>query len=81
MSGLFDTSLLEKTLERQPELSKESLGKDVPMGRIGDPAEFANLVAALVSPTMNYVTGLVVPVDGGSSIGMAREFKSASKPS
>lgn len=80
MSGLFDTPLLAKTMERQPEMTKESLGQGVPVGRIGEPPEFANMVAALVSPTMRYATGLVMPVDGGSGIGMSTTFKSA-KPS
>ncbi|MBI5275828.1 MAG: SDR family oxidoreductase [Burkholderiales bacterium] len=80
MSGFFDTPLLGRTLERQPELTKASLGKGIPMGRIGEPHEFASLVAALVSPNARFVTGLVVPVDGGSSIGMGATFDSPRIP-
>lgn len=69
MAGLFDTSLVEKMLGRQPELSKELLGSNVPMGRIGEPGEFADMVATLVSPRLRFVTGLVAPVDGGSLVG------------
>ena len=76
MSGYFDTPLIQKTLDRQPELSKARLGNGVPMGRIGEPHEFANLVAALVSPHLRYVTGAVTPVDGGSGIGMGVTFDS-----
>jgi 3-oxoacyl-[acyl-carrier protein] reductase len=39
-------------------------------------AAFANLVAALVSPHLRYVTGAVAPVDGGSGIGMGVTFDS-----
>ncbi|WP_432975301.1 SDR family oxidoreductase [Dactylosporangium sp. CA-233914] len=76
MSGYFDTALLGKTIERQPELSKERLGSGLPMGRIGEPYEFANLVATLVSPHSRFITGVAAPVDGGSSIGMGASFDS-----
>jgi len=69
MSGLFDTQLVDKMLDRQPELSKDGLGNKVPMGRIGEPHEFANMVATLVSPNSRFVTGSVLPIDGGSLVG------------
>ena len=78
MAGMFDTQLIDKLIERQPELSKERLGSKVPMARIGEPHEFANLVATLVSPNSRYVTGLVAPVDGGSAVGAG--FDSPSTP-
>ncbi|WP_331770307.1 SDR family oxidoreductase (plasmid) [Embleya sp. NBC_00888] len=68
-TGYFDTPLMNKTFDRQPGLSKDTLGRTVPLGRIGEPREFADLVSALVSPHMRFVTGAVVPVDGGSSVG------------
>jgi len=36
-----------------------------PMGRIGEPAEFAALVAFLASERASYITGTSIPVDGG----------------
>lgn len=75
MSGLFDTPLLGRTLERQPELSRQGLGKGLPMGRIGEPHEFARLAATLVSPGMSYLTGVVAPMDGGSGIGSGMTFE------
>jgi 3-oxoacyl-[acyl-carrier protein] reductase len=38
---------------------------EVPMGRIGEPREFAALVAFLCSERAGYITGTSIPVDGG----------------
>jgi 3-oxoacyl-[acyl-carrier protein] reductase len=40
----------------------------IPMGRMGEPHEIANTVAALASPAMAYVTGQVVVACGGRSL-------------
>ena len=37
----------------------------IPMGRYGDPAELGRVGAFLLSPAASYVTGAIVPVDGG----------------
>jgi len=38
---------------------------DVPMGRLGDPAEFAAAVVFLCSAPASYITGVALQVDGG----------------
>ena len=43
------------------------LGKRVPIGRLGEPEEFADLVAFLVSERAGYITGSAVNFDGGAS--------------
>jgi 3-oxoacyl-[acyl-carrier protein] reductase len=37
----------------------------IPLGRIGEPAEFGAVAAFLLSPAASYVTGIMLPVDGG----------------
>ena len=44
---------------------RSELEHEVPMGRIGTVSDIASLVALLVSPRGSYITGTVIPVDGG----------------
>lgn len=43
------------------------VGKTVPIGRMGDPAEFANVACFLSSDAASYVSGVAIAVDGGLS--------------
>ncbi|MET9293051.1 3-oxoacyl-ACP reductase FabG [Streptomyces sp. NPDC003077] len=43
--------------------------RDIPLGRSAAPAEVAHVVRFLASDEAAYVTGVVLPVDGGSSMG------------
>jgi NAD(P)-dependent dehydrogenase (short-subunit alcohol dehydrogenase family) len=43
------------------------MGKDVPLGRVGEPEEFASIACFLASEAASYVTGTAINVDGGRS--------------
>ena len=48
-----------------PEFRKKESEEDIPVGEYGQPEDLANLVAFLASPLARYITGTVIPVDGG----------------
>lgn len=47
------------------EFRAEQSARDIPVGRYGEPEELACLVVLLASPIAAYITGAVMPVDGG----------------
>ena len=51
-----------------PDNLKETMLKDIPLGRIGKPEDIANAVKFLVSEQASYITGQVIRVDGGMSM-------------
>jgi acetoacetyl-CoA reductase/3-oxoacyl-[acyl-carrier protein] reductase len=63
--GVFDT---EMTSSMRPE-AQEAIRAMIPLGRRGDPRELACAVRFLLSDDASYITGSVVTVDGGLSMG------------
>jgi meso-butanediol dehydrogenase/(S,S)-butanediol dehydrogenase/diacetyl reductase len=50
----------------------EELTSTVPLGRMGEPEELAWWIAQLVDPHAVWITGAVIPVDGGQTLGVGR---------
>ncbi len=48
-----------------PEYRQWQCENEIPVGRYGEPEDMANLVTFLASPRASYITGAVIPVDGG----------------
>jgi 3-oxoacyl-[acyl-carrier protein] reductase len=66
--GYIETTRLEKVFAgggKDPSVMRNELVAQIPMGRIGSVDDVASLVALLVSPRGNYITGTTIQVDGG----------------
>ena len=48
-----------------PEYRQWQAEHEIPVGRYGEPEDIASLVCFLASPLAGYITGTVIPVDGG----------------
>jgi 3-oxoacyl-[acyl-carrier protein] reductase len=59
--GFISTDMTESLSDKV----KEELLKNIPMGRMGNPEDVANIVAFLVSDKAAYITGQVIAIDGG----------------
>lgn len=75
--GAFNTQRLKTIFEKQakatiqtPEQIEEAWISRIPVGRILDPQELADLVAFLVSDLAGGITGTSVPIDGGMLHGL-----------
>lgn len=59
--------IMSEQIERNysPEYRAWQSEHEIPMGRYGSPEDIAHLVCFLASPLAGYITGTVIPVDGG----------------
>ena len=60
----LDASRADATGMSLDEIRRQALDR-IPLGRYGDPAELGRVAAFLLSPAASYVSGAIVPVDGG----------------
>lgn len=67
-SGFIYSAMTAKALDSDPERKAKVFGR-TPMGHMGQPEDIGNAALYLASDAAKYVTGVVLPVDGGNSIG------------
>ena len=66
--GFIRTNMSSLALDKDPDRKKKVLSR-TPLGRLGKPEEVADAALFLVSGSASFITGVVLPVDGGNSIG------------
>lgn len=66
--GWIDTAMSRKAMEGDP-ARKNKIVSRTPMAKFGDTADIGWAAVYLTSPAANFVTGVVLPVDGGVSMG------------
>jgi len=66
--GWIKTPMMLQALESEPERKERALSR-TPMGRFGCPEDIGWAALYLCAPAAQFVTGVVLPVDGGASIG------------
>ena len=61
--GRIDSEQIRRNYS--PERRAKEEREDIPLGEYGKPEDAANLIVFLASPLARYITGTVIPVDGG----------------
>jgi 3-oxoacyl-[acyl-carrier protein] reductase len=67
LPGRIDTDRIREldALSGKGEKARRDFEARIPLRRYGDPGEFGRAAAFLLSPAASYITGVMLPVDGG----------------
>jgi len=66
--GWIESPMLRQALDGDTARTNKILSR-TPMGRFGEPEDIGRTAVFLCSPAAKFITGVVLPVDGGASIG------------
>lgn len=66
--GWIETEMSRKAMEGDPTRKNKVIGR-TPMAKFGEPMDIGWAAVYLASPAAKFVTGTILPVDGGASIG------------
>lgn len=66
--GFIATDMSATALNNDPERKQKVMSR-TPMGHLGAPSDIGATAAFLASDAARYITGAIIPVDGGNSIG------------
>ncbi len=66
--GLVDSGRVKAMLAGDEGEAAERV-RGIPLGRLGDPEQIAAAAAFLLSPENEFMTGAIVPIDGGALAG------------
>jgi NAD(P)-dependent dehydrogenase (short-subunit alcohol dehydrogenase family) len=66
--GFIYSAMTEKALDADPERKAKVFAR-TPMGIMGQPSDIGEAALFLASDASGYITGVILPVDGGNSIG------------
>ena len=63
--GTFNTPMVRKSITGNIQESIDLFGKDIPIGRVGDPKEIGQVASFLASERATFISGEYINVDGG----------------
>jgi len=66
--GFITTPMTAKAFSDDPARLNKALAR-TPMGKLGEPADIGDAALFLVSDAAKFITGVILPVDGGNSVG------------
>jgi 3-oxoacyl-[acyl-carrier protein] reductase len=65
LPGRMKTERMAESAATMTAADDERARAAIPLGRYGEPAEFGRVAAFVLSPAASYVTGAMIPIDGG----------------
>ena len=67
LPGAIETDRMRETAGTDTAVNRAARARAIPLGRFGQPAEFGRVAAFVLSPAASYLTGVMLPVDGGAA--------------